>query len=172
MKKNTKVGFGIAMMVPFLLFIFIMFVKEISFEQDVRGHLKLAADANSQEFAIQELNKAIVGIEQRRLTSGSSSVLWHTPACDLDFWYLNIKQSRDDLVKLKNSQITDPLAVSNQLMKLRETLLDSSDGETTVTAPPWSVYHPFQFGFILWGIVSFIMLGVGMLICGAAFMDP
>ena len=94
----------------------------IGFEQDVSGHLKRAADSNTIALAQEELHTAITYMEENDMTSGSSHIFYKTPECDINFWYKNLRSAYDELNEFPAD--ADHLTISNQLMKLRETLLD------------------------------------------------
>jgi hypothetical protein len=105
--------------------------KSVLIKQNVTGHLKRAADANTIELAKQELAFAISYLEKNDLTSGYTSVLWKTPDEDIGFWYKNLIASKGELDNYKGNAT---LEKTNLLMKLRETLVDEGE-KTDVTSP-------------------------------------
>jgi hypothetical protein len=117
-------------------------VCSIQFERNCRGYLKHAADANTIALAEQELSKAVSFLEANGLTSGSTHAFYFTPACDLKFWYQNLHASREELRSLPTD--VDPLTASNQLLKLRETLVDQGEKGARVTLPPNISIYPAQ----------------------------
>ena len=117
-------------------------VCSIQFERNCKGYLKRAADANTIELAEQELSKAVSFLEANGLTAGSTHAFYFTPNCDLDFWYRNLKASRDELRSLPSD--VDHLTASNQLLKLRETLVDQGEKGARVTLPPNISAYPSQ----------------------------
>ncbi len=139
--------------------------KKIVFEQNVKGYLKRAGDANTIELANIELTKAVDYLEANNLTSGYTSILWTTPDEDIDFWYRNLKASQKELQTL-NSQ--SPLEKTNVLMKLRETLMDEGE-RTKVTVPKGLSVYPNNK---LWALLVFIAFisgftGIMMLVADA-----
>lgn len=145
--------------VPFFVIITYEIVCGITYNVNIEGYLKRAADANTVEMAKQELDRALSGIEQCSLTSGNSSVLWNTPNNDVTFWYNNIKESRKELGNIKeDASLTEQ---TNVLMKLRETLLDNvSKGGEIVTAPSGISLHPYRVNVIL---IEFVTTAFGLL---------
>lgn len=119
----------------FLLFISLIIFRvysNILIKQSLTGHLKRAADANSIELALSELNIALEYIKKNKLTSGYTSVIYKTPDEDLEFWFKNLKTSAIELEKAKNST---SLEKTNVLLKLRETLLDEGEKGSIITYP-------------------------------------
>ncbi len=112
--------------------------KKVTFQQNVSGLLKRAADANTIELANEELTKALDYLEANNLTSGYTSILWKTPDEDIDFWYRNLKASQEEL---QNLQSESALEKTNVLIKLRETLVDTGES-TKVTVPDGLSVYP------------------------------
>jgi len=150
---------GCVLCVPLLAMVVTRFVMEIGFDQDVGGRLKRAADANSIEMAKTELTAALEGMNRRGCTTGRSHVLWYTPDCDVTFWHNNVKSALDELRAFPTD--ADPLTVSNQLMKLRETLLDDDSEGVEVTLPPNIVVYPSQVAWCMGFWVTGIMATAG-----------
>lgn len=139
--------------VPFIAWIIFAIHAAITYNQDIGGHLGRAARANTVELATQELNVALANMEKRGYTEGYTSIVWKTPSEDVGFWYTNIKASRDNLVALPPD--ADHLTVSNELMKLRETLIShGSEGENVIAPDGISVF-PSNGLFAAWGVISF-----------------
>jgi len=133
----------------------------VTYDIDVGSRLKRASDANTVELAQQELDAAIKGIKERRLTSGYTSVLYNTPDEDLGFWYKNIKSASDELKQLPPE--SSQLEKTNVLMKLRETLLDSGEKGMSVTAPSGVSIYPNNvlYGALgTFGWLFFVVFGV------------
>jgi hypothetical protein len=137
-------------------------VKQINFTRDCGGHLKRAADANTVPLAAQELETAIDYIERHGLTHGYTSVLYQTPDEDLGFWYQNLNGSLEELRGL-TPQATE-LERSNVLLKLRETLLDHTEGGEKVTAPQGIGIFPNNRLFAIVGLFLFLGLATGGLL--------
>ena len=153
MKYIFSGGLTISSIVAFLLIAAFSTYCNITYDIEIGGRLKRAADANTVELAEQELNAALINIEKRRLMMGSTHILWETPDTDLDFWYSNLKESRDELRKLPNN--ASSLERSNMLMKLRETILDSDE---IVTQPPNVSVYPHHKTLALVSILNIVVL--------------
>lgn len=113
---------------------------KIEFNQNCKGYLKQAADANTVELALDRLDKALSYIESKGWTEGYTSILWKTEDENIGFWYDNLKASRQELILVQNSS---QLEQTNVLMKLRETLTESTDKGTAITYPAglWKYPH-------------------------------
>ena len=137
--------------------------RSIVFDLNCTGHLKLAADSNTVEIAKKELEIALRYLENKKLTSGNTSIFWNTPQNDLDFWYKNLKSSYEELDKITAE--TSQLERTNVLMKLRETLLDHGTDGDVVTVPSGITVYPFQGVWFCLGILNicFLVLGFGLL---------
>jgi len=140
-------------------------VCSIQFKQNCKGYLKHAADANTVALAKQELGKAVDYIEAEGLTSGSTHVFYSMPDCDLGFWYQNLRASLDELDAIGSD--ADQLTVSNQLLKLRESIMDSGEKGTRVTVPPnihvfphQLIYRTLGFGCLAGMSISLLMVSV------------
>lgn len=127
-------------------------IASINYKQDVGGHLERAASANTIEIAKQELDVAIVNMEDRDLTDGYTSIVYRTPDEDVGFWYANIVASRDNLATLPPD--ADHLTVSNELMKLRETLLTHGESGESVRDPSGISVYPSNGAVAAWGMGS------------------
>ena len=146
-------------------------VQSIQFTRNCKGYLKRAADANTIHLARQELTKAVRYLEETQLMSGSTHVIYATPECELDFWYQNLKSSLIELESFPEGM--DPLTVSNQLLKLRETLMDNGEHGTKVTAPSNVHVFPNQFQYRMGGVASLLGLGSGfMIVATGSQCDP
>ncbi len=162
--EMKKAGVVIAVLSVVVLIATIVFTvpRKIEFEQRCSGHLKNAADASSVVLAEQELGKAIDFLEEKDLVEGSSHWVYSTPKTDISFWYTNLKSAHQELKDFPAD--ADSLTISNHLMKLRETLLDSRDGGTRVTKPKSIADYPYQIpvnvGLI--GSASGMLLGLGL----------
>ena len=148
--KKIKTLIAIILLVSSLSIFGVVIVKDITMKQNCTGYLKRAADANTVEMAIMQLNKAISYLEENNLTSGYTSVLWKTPDEDIEFWFNNIKASQYGLSKVDGT--TSSLEKSNLLMKLRETLMDNGeDGDELIVPKGLSRYpNNLLFGILMW----------------------
>jgi len=145
--------FGIAI-ISFIVFLGVsanVGYRYIIFEQNCFGHLKRAADSNKITRATKELEIAINYLEDNKLTSGYTSIIYRTPDEDIEFWYENLKDSLDNLKKIDISTMSQ-LEESNVLMKLRETILDDADGTTAITCPDGLSRYPHNalYAIIFW----------------------
>ena len=113
--------------------------SNIIFKQELSGHLKRAADANTVELALTELQSSLNYIENNNLTSGYTSVLYTTQDEDLSFWYANLKASAEELEKSKGGSL---LEKTNVLLKLRESLMDDGSKGSHITYPEGLAIYP------------------------------
>lgn len=120
----------------------------IEFNQNCKGYLKQAADANTVELALDRLDKALSYAERKGWTDGYTSILWKTEDENIGFWYDNLKASRQELILVQNSS---QLEQTNVLMKLRETLTESTDNGTAITYPTglWKYPHNGLYAVLL-----------------------
>ncbi|MCR4311727.1 MAG: hypothetical protein NUV56_00420 [Candidatus Uhrbacteria bacterium] len=139
---------------PFIAWMIFRGHAGITYGQDVSGHLGRASNANTVELAKQELNVALKNMEERGYTEGYTSTLWKTPNEDVGFWYTNIKAARDNLVALPPD--ADHLTVSNELMKLRETLISHGSEGEDVTDPSGIAVFPANSLIAAWGWISLL----------------
>lgn len=146
--------------VMFLAWFGAHFVNEINLNRNCRGYLKRAADANTVELAKKNLAVAIQYLEENKLTSGYTSVLWRTPDEDIGFWYDNLKSALEELRKVLPE--ATQLERTNVLMKLRETLLDQGERGTYVTVPFGMSTFPNNAVYAMWGTLSIILGGIAV----------
>lgn len=139
--------------------------QSIHFKRGCSGHLKRAADANTIKLAEQELRQAVDFIESNGLSSGDTSVVYSLPENELDFWYENLKAALQELQSTPTG--ADRLTVSNQLIKLRETLMDRHEKGSRVTVPPNAFVFPNQ---VIYRSLGFAAVA-GMLIGGTAWIS-
>lgn len=100
-------------------------VKGIQFDANCGDYLKLAADANDIAMAEKHLSAGIAYLEKNNLTSGYTKIFVYKPKNDIGLWYENLKTAQIQLQEMQTTEYTE-LEESNMLMKLRETILDSS----------------------------------------------
>ena len=156
MKRSSFVLLVVALLVPAILI-----VKSIKFDQQCGGYLKQAADANTPELALERLNVAIDYIEDNNLTDGYTSLLWNTEDENVGFWYRNIIACREELQSCLES---NQLEKTNVLMKVRESLTDSSKGSVSLTVPCGISKHPSNW---LWAV----MLTLSIIVSVACAVD-
>ena len=155
--------------ISIVIFIAFTIVFGFRYEREVEGYLKQAADANSVELAEEKLAKAIRGMDRLGLcpaedsekpsvfpTDCYTSVIFRTPDEDVGFWRSNIMSTYEDLHSMTDEERADNLTESNQLIKVRETLLDEGDRGVRVTDPPGISLYPNNALFFAWGWLSFL----------------
>ena len=142
-------------------------IRSIQFEQNCKGYLKHAADANTISIAEKELSTALEFIEMQKLDTGSTHAFYPTPACDLDFWYQNLQAAQHELATFPKN--ADPLTRSNQLMKLRETLVDQGKKGPRVTLPPNITYYPHQTSFRVMTLLSLMACALGFVTFASSY---
>ena len=142
----------------------VLFINRVEFKQNCSGKLKRAADANSIEIAKVEIETVLQYAEAKGYTHGYTSVIYKTPDEDIEFWYNNLLSCYNQLLTVNEN--TPELERTNILMKLRETLLDSTvNGEQSVTYPDGLYKYPHN---LLWGIlnwVTFLLILISALFC-------
>ncbi len=158
-----KIVHAIIATVAFLGIAAVFIVKNVQFDIGCEGHLKRAADANTVELAVKELEYSVAYLQYHDLTSGYTSVLYRTPDEDMGFWFTNLSAS---LAELKALPVTStPLEKSNMLIKLRETLLDQGK-EVSITLPYGISRYPNN---LMLGII-FIVLCAWMVLAWIFFL--
>ena len=152
---RNKIGY-----LCFALFILVAIFRiysNIIFKQELGGHLKRAADANTVELALTELKTSLKYIEDNNLTSGYTSVLYETPDEDLSFWYTNIKASAEELEKSKGASL---LEKTNVLLKLRESLMDDGSKGSRTTYPQGLSIYPYNKEIAILFLISLLFLPI------------
>ena len=134
--------------------------KRIDFMQNCSGRLERAANANTVELAIKELDAVIQYADAKGYTTGYTSVIYRTPDEDVEYWYNNLCASRQELINLPDS--TSTLEKTNTLVKLRETLTDTGEKGTQVIYPDGLQFYPHNF---LWGIIRWFIWFALTIIC-------
>lgn len=124
------------------------------------GRLKRAADANDVSLARSELEAALTYLEQNKLTTGYTSIVYLSPDEDLSFYYKNLKQAAADLEKI-NPKTIDDNTKSNVLSRLRKTILDQTSEGEQVTVPSGIEIYPANSLFFIWGLGSLLLGLVG-----------
>ncbi|MEM7785142.1 MAG: hypothetical protein AAF623_17470 [Planctomycetota bacterium] len=139
-----KFGIGLVLFSCLLLIVLapIGISHKIQFEKNCKGFLKRAADANTIALAESELGKSLAYLASQNLTTGSTHVFYETPGTEIDFWYQNLKTAHEELRAFPTD--ADPLMVSNHLLKLRDTLVDTGEKGSRVTVPRYISLFPNQ----------------------------
>jgi len=134
----------IAILIPFIVY-GVSIVKCVQFNANCTGYLKMAADANSVKLAEKHLSTAIEYLEANDLTHGNTKIIVYRPENDIGFWYENLKSAQIQLQDLNAREDLTELEESNALMKLRETILNSSG---SVTRPENIMYYPAHVSWL------------------------
>ncbi|MBI3336253.1 hypothetical protein HYZ98_01655 [Candidatus Peregrinibacteria bacterium] len=159
MKRHSVLA--VVLCLPIVLFGGTCVVQDILFGINVEGRLKRAADANSVELAIQEMDAVVTYLEVNHMTGGYTSILYRTPDEDVGFWYQNLKSALEELKRVRPE--TTPLERTNILMKLMETLIDSGEnGKSIITIPRGIAVFPHNTLYCLWAILGGITAIVGV----------
>ncbi len=158
MEKTTRTVliFAIIATLIFCAWATTRIVKNVQFELGCSQYIKRAADANTVELAKKELAKAISYAEENNLTEGVVSVFLHQPKNDVGYWYKNMTEAYAELESLPED--TTSLEKTNVLMKLRESLTDSSKSKVTVTVPDGISIYPANVLYFWWGMLSLIAM--------------
>ena len=139
MKKQISLLLTILFTVVFLAWAVIRIVASYQFSVGCGQYLQRAATANSISLASSNLDNAISYLESRNLTSGQVSIFLKQPMNDITYWYSNLKSAQTELKNMKPD--ATQLEVSNELMKIKETLMTSdSRGEKLITPEGIEIY--------------------------------
>jgi hypothetical protein len=159
---------GVLFCIPFILLVGRGIVRDIEYEQNCGGHLKRAGDASSIPIARQELEVAVNWLEATNKTTGYTSIIYKTPEDDIGFWYKNLMSALDQARKAESNPSLTKLEESNELMKLREVVLDHGDSGEKVTAPGMVSVYPDQQLYFWGGLFTLVLGGVGVLMVAVA----
>ena len=136
-----------------------LWMRGVRYDQNIGGHLELAANSNQPETAQRELQLALQGMDDAGLTCREpakeyTSILYNEPAEDVGFWRMNIEQTLTDLEALPDD--ADHLMVSNTLMKVRESLTDG----VKVIAPAGIAKYPHNIWYFIWNVLAILLDGL------------
>lgn len=137
------------------------------FSRNCEDYLKLAGDAPTLERADEFLGKAVGFVEQKGLTGGNSAYIFRTPKNDVGIWYGQLKAAKETTGTLLKKIGENPTSVTqlerdNALMKIREVVLDDSQGGVSVTAPEHIMWFPNQWLIALWWFATMVGLVIGV----------
>ena len=132
-------------------------VSSITFNKNCGGYLELAANANSIDLAKSNLDKAIQYLERNQLTTGYTSIVYNTPDENVTYWYANLKACQHELDKYWVHPGTT-LEETNLLMKLRESLTESSEKGQSIIVPKGMSIFPNNTQALI--IVLFSLFGI------------
>lgn len=160
MRRSNPV-LAVLFCIPFVLWFLSRAYFGVQFDRNIGGHLKRAADANSIELSVEEVDVALKAIEQEGLTKGYTSLVYTTPDEDVGFWYKNIKTCSTQLHSLP------PTASQGEkdmvLLKLRQTLLDHTQQGERVTAPHGISVYPNNWTWMIAGAILFFAALIGVI---------
>lgn len=162
--KYVLLSIGIVSLVVLLL---LRLCCGIGFNIRCSQYLERASNANTVDFAKQNLATAMRCLEKEDLTNGVVSIFLHQPSNDIGYWYSNLRASMDELSKVKED--TSQLEKSNILMKLRETLTDATKEGTMVVCPSGISIYPYNALYFWLFMFSFVLLITGGLWCAFTF---
>ena len=129
-------------------------IRGLLFSLRCEQYLKRSADSNIVKLAKDNLDIAITYLEERELTNGVVGIFLKQPGNDIGFFYTNLKACQTELENIKED--ATQLEKSNILMKLRETILDSSQNGVSVTHPCEMYVYPYQRMYFYLGCFFFI----------------
>lgn len=128
--------------------------KILQMDANCISYFEMSADANSVELAKKHLTLGIKYLEENNLTEGNTKIIFYKPTKDLGLWYENLKSAQNQLQELISKDELTELEESNALMKLRETLLNSSG---SVTHPTMISFYPSHVGWF-WAMLLIWLL--------------
>ena len=135
-------------------------IRSIRFKQNCSGYLKQCANASSITLALDRLNLAIDYLEKNNLTTGYTSILWKTEDDNITFFYNNLKDCQQELIKVADAS---QLEQTNVLMKVREVLTDEGQYGTKLVIPNGLSRYPFNTLFAILFVVGIIGLFILMI---------
>lgn len=153
MKKLFIILCVICIIIPLIVY-GVGIAKTIKFDANCINYFQLAADANSVTLAEKHLTSGINYLEQNNLTSGYTKIFVYRPTNDIGLWYENLKSAQLQLQELNKKEELTELEESNSLMKLRETLLDSTG---TVTHPEGVMFHPSYTSYFWTAVLIWLL---------------
>jgi preprotein translocase subunit SecF len=161
MSKEDRLVVGIIFIIFVCVWIVTLWYNDYRFNVDIGGRMERAANANTVELAIGEMETVVYNIEKNGLTRGYTSISFPGPSEDVEFWYKNMNDSLKELKSIDSN--ATQLEKSDILMKLRETLKNSgSEGREEITVPEGISRYPYNTLYMVWGIFSVLMLIFGV----------
>jgi len=155
MKKTIPLISAIVFTAVFIVWAVIRIVASYQFSVGCGQYLQRASTANSIALASSNLDSAIQYLDDHNLTSGQVSIFLKQPANDITYWYTNLKSAQTELQNM--SPDATQLEVSNELMKIKETLItNTSDGETLICPDGIEIY-PNNAGLFWMSLISGIL---------------
>ncbi|MCL2351276.1 MAG: hypothetical protein FWC55_01960 [Firmicutes bacterium] len=147
MKKTAPFILAILFTLVFIAWAIIRITAYYQFSVGCGQYLRRAATANSISLAASNLDSAIQYLEDRNLTSGQVSIFLKQPQNDITYWYSNLKSAQTGLQNMKSD--ATQLEVSNELMKIKESLISTtSDGEALILPEGIEIYP--HNGLLFW----------------------
>ncbi|MCL2462595.1 MAG: hypothetical protein FWF44_08010 [Defluviitaleaceae bacterium] len=147
MKKAITMALAILFTAVFIAWAVIRIAASYAFNVNCEQYLQRAATANSIALASSNLDTALQYLEDRGLTSGQVSIILHQPSNDIGYWYSNLKSAQTEL-KNMDANATQ-LEVSNELMKIKETLISTTSNGEVLIRPDGMEIYPHN-GILFW----------------------
>jgi len=161
MQKGISITFALVFTLVFGIWGLIRGVSYWSFENGCAGYLHRAASANTIQLAQENLDSAIKYLEDNNLTTGQVSIIMKQPKNNITYWYSNLKAAQQELQNMDTN--ATQLEVSNQLIKLKETLENAND---SLICPDGIEVYPNNVGLFWMSIISALFAIIGW--CWAA----
>lgn len=161
MKHKKRLLTGIVLMILSLIPNGYYIYKDLDFEQNLKGYLKQAADAGSVYVAEERLSKAINYLDSHNMTSGYTSIFYKTEDDNVGYFYHNLIVCHVEIMRVMEASHFEQ---TNELMRLRETLMDGEE----ITIPPSLYLHPNNKLFFLLNTFCVIMFFIGIFCIGSA----
>lgn len=157
MTKRSRLNLTLAMIFTLLLTSWgvARIFNALVFERGASGYIKRAADSNSVDLAIKNLETAVNYAEAHGMTSGYTSLFYTTPAEDVGFWHENLKAFLGELRAIKSGGT--PPEKAAVFARLGEILLDRKKEGGRITAPQGISIHPHNVPYAWWGALSFVL---------------
>ena len=139
----------------------------IQFDLGCGAFLKRASSANTIELAQVQLQSAIDFAENNNLTEGVVSIFLRNPSNDIGFWYQNMTAANEELLSIPED--ASQLERTNVLMKLRESLTDTTSGSSSVTVPDGISIYPNNVAYFWWSLISMVGATLFLILWGIYF---
>lgn len=139
---------ALMMTLPFVSYLTLIIIMNEKYNLSCGDYITRAAQANTVETALAEINPAIAYAEKRHMTEGYTSVVYNTPDEDIGFWYHKLATSRDTLLSLPVTSAPEERAVV--LLKFNQSI--------NVVPPSGISQYPANIELFLWGWISAIIM--------------
>jgi len=139
----------------FVVWAIIRIVSYVQFNLGCGQYLQRAATANSISLASSNLDTAIKYLEDHNLTSGQVSIILKQPKNDITYWYSNLKSAQTELKNMKPD--ATQLEVSNELMKIKETLVSTTSSGESLIVPDGIEIYPHNVSLFWMCLISGVL---------------